>query len=359
MNVVFISTDAAIITDPKGQSLERQLRYARYFEKLLVIILCLNSPSLNEIKLGNLTIIPTNSSSRWFYFFDCLKVIRKNMPIHLISAQSPFMEGLIGVVAKILWGIKLNIQLHIDLYRSSYFRKESLQNFFFWILSYLTLGMADSIRLGSRGLMNSPKAFRAVVPMRLDFFWNLPRRFRKFNQIVTVGRLVSQKNLGLLICVAKELKKDFPKLRFVIVGSGPEMNSLQSQIKKNSLSSNMHLVGWKSQLEYRDIFLKSDLYISTSNYEGWGMAITEAIASGLPVVITNTGQVGDLVEDNKVGGLVCKQNDVNGIASSVKRLLNDQKLSQGLVKKAQQRLRSDYTEEKLASDFIKGLLGTI
>lgn len=327
--VAFISTDSSLLTSPEGQSFARHLRYAKLFDKLTVIVLTL-SKGFKTVHQGNLTIIPTNSASRWSYIFDALKILRANQPLHLISAQSPFIEGIIGVLVKFIWGSRLNIQLHIDLYNSRYFREESLQNFIFYLLSFLTIGFADSVRVGSKRLLKGPKVFRAIVPMRLKFFWHKPRE-KTFNQIVTVARFVKQKNLPLISEIAKRL----PNVQFIVIGDGPEKEKLEN-------ISNVKILPWKSQAEYKEIFLKSDLYLSTSNYEGWGMSQTEALASGLPLVTTDTGCVGDLIFDNKIGGLVCKQGDVAGLTQAVEKLLQDKKLRKRLVLAAQKKLKEDF-----------------
>src|SRR5574340_254371 len=137
MNVAFIGTDKSIIAYPYGDSRRRQLGYAKYFSKLYIIIFSLKEDKLSKTEVANAIFLPTNSSSRWFFLLDALKIVH-SLKVDIISAQDPFIAGLTGVLAKFLWGIKLNVQLHIDLFGSPYFRMESLQNFIFFLLSYLT-----------------------------------------------------------------------------------------------------------------------------------------------------------------------------------------------------------------------------
>ena len=64
----------------------------------------------------------------------------------LISAQDPFITGLIGLFAKVKYSIPLNIQLHNDFFTNPYWQSESLQNRLFFFLGPLVLRFADSVR---------------------------------------------------------------------------------------------------------------------------------------------------------------------------------------------------------------------
>lgn len=353
--VAFVSTDSSIITNPKGQSNKRQSQYSRYFQRLVIVVLNLKSNPLKSRITKKYAVIPTNSISRWHYIQDALNILEKNKPYDVVSAQSPFIEGVVGVISKLLWGTKLNIQLHIDLYNTSHFRYESLQNFLFYLLSFVTIFLSDTVRVGSKRLMCGPKVFRAVVPMRLKLFWHKPRK-RSYNQIISVARLVKQKNFPLFIDVAEKIIAEHPKMKFLIVGSGPEESKIRKLIDKKRMSKKIKIVGWKTQLQYKKLFLKSDLYLSTSNYEGWGMSQTEALASGLPIVTTDTGCAGDLIINGKIGGLVRKQNDVKGLVNGALLLLQNKELTRRLVLEGQKKLKKDFEEKKLISIFANLLL---
>ena len=120
MKVIFIGNDTSILTGKNGDARERQIEYAKYFDNLTIIIFSLKNDNLKEEKIGNLEIYPTNSLNRWLFIIDSLKIIRR-LKIDLISTQDPFIAGLAGVLAKLLFKIKLNIQIHNDFFGNSYF----------------------------------------------------------------------------------------------------------------------------------------------------------------------------------------------------------------------------------------------
>lgn len=345
MKVVFIGTDKSIITQ-NGDARRRQLGYAKYFEELIIIVFSLQSEKLEPFRIANLTVVPTNSPTRWTYFADSLGIISRLGKIDIISAQSPFLEGLVAIVAKFFFRARVNIQLHIDMFDTSYFRTESLQNFSFYLLAHLTLFFTDSIRAGSRRLKRWPKAFLARVPIDINFFCHPPRT-KTFGQIVSVGRLVPQKNYQLFL----DISKKFPKLRFVVIGDGLQRKDLKAD--------NVFFIGHKSPAEYKKIFLQSDIFLSTSNYEGWGMAMTEALASGLPIVTTDTGCAGELIINCKIGGIVTKIGDAKEIIQAIEELMMNLKFRRELAIEGQIVLKKNYQPQKLTEEFVKGLKNTL
>ncbi len=358
MKIVFVSTDKNIIINQNGDVYNRHQKYARYFEKLTVIIFSLKKDQLIEKNWENLKLVPTNSNSKWEYVTDSLKILSHLEKPDLISTQDPFITAVIGVVSKIWWRVKLNIQIHNDYFESKYFRQERLQNHVFYWLGRFNLIFADNIRVVSKRLKTWKKAFVAPVAVDLDYFWDKPHKNR-YGQIVTVARLAKQKNLSLLVNVAKNLIILYPELRFVIVGEGPERRDVEQKILTNGLEKNVFLFGQKSRPQIKKIFAKSDLYLQTSNYEGWGLAIIEAISSGLSVVMTDTGCAGEMVRNEKIGGLITPVNNIVEMVSAVKTILTDNKLSHRLVQHGQEQLRRNYTPAQLIHTMVSNLKKTI
>ena len=99
-----------------------------------------------------------------------------------------------------------------------------------------------------------------------------------------IGRLAPQKNLPLLLQVAKLTNKDF---RLNIYGEGPERDLLSTQIKQLGLANKVFLRG---NIAKEDLFIKlheSDLYVSTAHYEGLAMGLIEALALDVPCLVSD------------------------------------------------------------------------
>jgi glycosyltransferase involved in cell wall biosynthesis len=357
MRVCFIGTDKSILKDSEGDSRRRQILYAPFFDELLIVVFTLRSDRLDLIKIGNLTVIPTNSLARWLYVWDAVKILLRSGKVDVISTQSPFLEAISGLIVKIFRGARLNVQLHVDLFDNRKFRLESIKNFIYFLISLVTLRAADSVRAGSRRLVRGTKYFVAQVPMNVDFFWSGVHS-EKFNQIVSVGRLVKQKNFRLLLNVFADVCKVIPDMKLVIVGDGPEKANLANQSRDLEIDKNVFFLGPMKPSEYKGIFAASDVYVSTSNYEGWGMAMTEALSAGLPVVTTDTGCAGELVVDGKVGGWVVPVGDRNAMFIQLQVILSEKKFADRLVVAAQKEIREKFNQEILADKFVRGLKNT-
>jgi glycosyltransferase involved in cell wall biosynthesis len=138
-----------------------------------------------------------------------------------------------------------------------------------------------------------------------------------------VARLVSIKNVPLFIEVAREVLTTLPTAYFLVSGDGQMRDALQGIIDGYGLQEHVRLLGFQPDLA--DVYHAADVFLSTSDYEGFGLAIVEAMASGLPVVATRVGGVVDPIQDG-VTGRLCPAGDRAALASATMTLLRDSSL---------------------------------
>jgi len=103
------------------------------------------------------------------------------------------------------------------------------------------------------------------------------------------GRLVKRKGIYDLINIWKSVTRRYPNSRLVIVGDGPEYSSLSNKMKEMNLVENIKLMGFISERDKFLIMKCSKVFIFPSYEEGWGIAVAEAIACGLDVVLYDIG----------------------------------------------------------------------
>jgi glycosyltransferase involved in cell wall biosynthesis len=132
--------------------------------------------------------------------------------------------------------------------------------------------------------------------------------------LVTVGRLVARKGTEQLIRLLKAV--DDQRVRLVILGSGPEMDPLKSQSNELGVSNQVTFAGFVSEQEKIDWLAAADLYVSTSQHEGFGLVFLEAMAQGLPVICYDNGGQTDYLEDG-VNGRVLPLNDFDSFVVAV------------------------------------------
>ena len=115
------------------------------------------------------------------------------------------------------------------------------------------------------------------------------------------------KRVGDVVKIFAELNKKVPS-KLLFVGDGPERQMAESMCRDLNLCDDMRFVGRQEQME--DILAIADLFLLTSEYESFGLAALEAMASGVPVISTNVGGLPSLVPDKKAG-LVAEPNAVS------------------------------------------------
>ena len=132
--------------------------------------------------------------------------------------------------------------------------------------------------------------------------------------IVSVGRLVPQKNFHLLIRAFSIVHKYHSNYRLLILGEGPERGRLEELIKQKGLSEWVYLPG-KTKTVF-DQLSKSELFVLSSYYEGMPNALIEAMCVGLPVIATRVSGVSDLIQ-NHVNGMIVDIDDVEGLSQAI------------------------------------------
>lgn len=121
---------------------------------------------------------------------------------------------------------------------------------------------------------------------------------RHSNRVLAVGRLVSQKNFSYLISEFENVKKDWV---LDIVGTGPEVEKLSGQAKKQNVTVN--LIGSLNNEELLKLYQKYKYFISTSLFEGNPKSLLEAMGSGCIVIGSNINNHSEIISDNTNGYL--------------------------------------------------------
>ena len=310
MKVLMLSTDENIFIDGSG-SQERMKEYGGLVKELHIVIKSHN-PSFNNQKLGNVFVYPASG------YIKVLKIGAKIIARFsntstfqfLITSQDPFELGLIGYLLKKKFSLPLQLQIHTD-FLSPYFGKESNINKFRVILGKLLLKKADGIRVVSERIKKSivvncklkiENSAIAVLPIFVDVLkiknspvnTNLKQKYPGRFIVLMASRLTKEKNIGLAIEAIGEIVKKHPQTLLLIVGEGPELKKLKLLTIHYSLQTNVVFEPWTDDLS--SYYKTADLFLLTSNYEGYGRTVVEATAADLPVIMTDVGvAVGSVV----------------------------------------------------------------
>jgi glycosyltransferase involved in cell wall biosynthesis len=140
--------------------------------------------------------------------------------------------------------------------------------------------------------------------------------------IGTVARLAPQKAVDRLITAFALICREQADLRLVIVGEGPERSNLM--LRATELGIKSRVVFAKSD-QGSAAMAAFDVFALTSTYEAFPYVLLEAAWRGLPIVMADTGGAGVVVRDGD-NGYVCRQNDVEFIASRLRELVRNREL---------------------------------
>lgn len=201
----------------------------------------------------------------------------------------------------------------------------------------------ESIRLLPLGIETDiaplPEPERSEVRRSLDVPEGL-------NLVLHVGRLVPEKRPDLFLRVACEVLGTQPDTRFVLVGGGPGTDGLRGLAEELGVSGKVIFAGFVENL--RAVYAAADVFVSTSRYEGWGLAVAEAMAAGLPVVATRVGGVEDVVGQC---GILVDTDDPVVIGQYVINLLRDPAWRSRLGADARQRAQEILDVRKSVAAF--------
>jgi glycosyltransferase involved in cell wall biosynthesis len=137
-----------------------------------------------------------------------------------------------------------------------------------------------------------------------------------------LGGLKPRKNLSMLLDVWAEVQGAVPSARLLIAGGGPLLAPLRRRAAAAGLGDRVTFTGYVPEGEKADHFNLGDVFVFPSALEGFGLAVGEAMSSGLPVVASDRGSIPELLVDGE-GGFLCDPARPAGFTEALVRLLRD------------------------------------
>jgi glycosyltransferase involved in cell wall biosynthesis len=166
--------------------------------------------------------------------------------------------------------------------------------------------------------------------------------------IGAVGALRKEKALEVLVRATGILLEDFPELRVIVAGSGPERAGLERLIDTLGLNDVIMLVGHRGDVP--DVLAALDVAVLCSDREGSPLALKEYMAAGKPVVATRVGGVPELIDDG-THGLLVEPRDPHALAGAVARLLRDPELGARMGSQARRRQVAEFGIDAMVRRF--------
>lgn len=229
----------------------------------------------------------------------------------------------------------LVLQYHMDLISSGlkglFFR-------FYNFTSFLFLLAADKILVSSKDYLTHSKIKKyflkkeekfEILPLGVDEnrFYPPLKKFRSGQNILFVGSLDKAhyfKGVDILIKAFQKVCFSLPKARLIIVGKGNLRPFFINLSKKLKIEDKIEFADKVGDKELPSYYQKADVFVlpSTSSSEAFGLSSLEAMASGLPIIVSNLPGPRSLVKNN---GFLFQPGDVNDLALKIIRILSDRK----------------------------------
>jgi len=140
-------------------------------------------------------------------------------------------------------------------------------------------------------------------------------------RILCISRLIARKGLEYLIKAIAELKQY--NIKLIIVGQGDQGKKLKKLVFALGISSKVEFKDYIARHFIGEIYNNSDIFVLPSLNEGMSNAVLEAMASGLPIVLTDTGGTAELLNAN---GFIVPKKDPQAIAQTLQKFLEDRQL---------------------------------
>lgn len=269
-----------------------------------------------------------------------LSLIKK---IEVIVAQSPLIEGFLGVILKKLLKKELIVEIHGDWKEGPFLSRkrklEFIQKKFTPLLAKISFKNADKIRGVAGDLIEEAKK---IAPEKkyflfptftdLDVFLNV-KNSRFDNFILFVGRAQKIKGVRYLREAFGQIKKDFPNFKLVLVGEGLPGGKLSLEEIKNKMKNCYCLV-------------------LPSLSEGFPRVLMEAMALGKPVIGSRVGGIPALIKEGQ-NGFLFEVGHSHQLAEKLKILLKNRNLAIKMGKKGREFIKRNFSNQKYIENYLK------
>ena len=168
--------------------------------------------------------------------------------------------------------------------------------------------------------------------------------------ILTIARLHPVKDHATLIAAFARVAPAVPEADLVLAGDGPERGAVEAAAAASGLRERVKLLGVRADVP--DLLGAADLFALTSVSEAASITLLEAMASGLPVVVTAVGGNPELVR-GQVDGLLVPRGDATAAADAMIRVLRDPALAAAMGRSGAARVRAEFDLARTVSRYAE------
>jgi GalNAc-alpha-(1->4)-GalNAc-alpha-(1->3)-diNAcBac-PP-undecaprenol alpha-1,4-N-acetyl-D-galactosaminyltransferase len=291
-------------------------------------------PQINLQQLG-VTGASSNPAIAVINIWKRVRVLRKA----IIASEPDVVISFLNTVNVLTLIATRNLNIPIVVSEHSYPTFPDV-NRFWQVLMKLTYRYADYVTLLTQSALAfypADRGYRSIVmpnPVITPSAEILTERLLPTPSLIAAGRLHPVKGFDLLITAFAQLRDKYPDWHLTILGEGPIRSELEDLRSRLKLTDRVHLPG---QVQNVNAYLRqADIFVLSSRFEGFPMALCEAMACGLTVLATDClSGPREIIEDG-VNGILVPMEDVDALANGLDALMSDRAKRQQLAQAAPQ-----------------------
>jgi len=314
----------------RGGATKILIRVINYLltENIEIYLFSNNASYKDFINSKKLTIKGSNIKNKSRLYFNLittinlLKFLIKNNQKNIIFS---FQSHLPAIFLAKLFKKKIIIRNSEEIFGATKYADKKVHAFITLVLKAVFYNLADVIVAISKKskkslekiLLNKKKVKLIYNPYLKNNNKFKPKNKSFFFNILCIGRLTKQKNFLLVIKAINELIQQYPHIKLTIIGSGPLKKDLVRVANKN-----IKFLNWVNSI--KKYFLRSDLFILPSYYEGLPNALIDAAYYNIPSISTDCSGAKDILLNNK-GGYIIPINDLIELKKKISIVINNYK----------------------------------
>ena len=366
MHILMFSYDKTLVDGNQiGDTLLRHQRYAEYLDRLDILVPAPAVKQQPEMKVNEkLTIYPSYGPRILSWLRSYLKARRicQKSKVDIIVTQDALL-GFLGVLLRKEFGGKLQINAFgLEIFNHWWLRQNWRHRWYrlvmCWTLRKANLVRTDATRsrMTLMERLNIPAEKVVVIPNfpasestahLIDADGHAVRESllgdKYTNLVLFVGVLEKIKNIPNLLRAAKLVLSTHTRTLFLIIGSGPEKDHLETLCQELDIVDNVRFLGLILYDDLPAYYAACDLMVLPSWSEGFAKVLMEAAFAKKPIVATNVGGASDIIVDNETGYTVEIDNSEQ-MADRIARLLGNPEVAHQMGKKGYQRAISYYSD---------------
>ncbi|MEG6616121.1 glycosyltransferase family 4 protein [Peptococcaceae bacterium 1198_IL3148] len=303
----------------------------------------------------------------------CLSLIKDlTKPFDIIHAH----DWLVAYAARALKHA-LNVPLIATIHATEYGRNNGLHNELqrhisdieWWLCyeAWRVIVCSNYMRGELRHVFQVPEDKLIVIPNGVDVEnftvkeTNVNREnYAAANEKIVfyVGRLVREKGVQVLIDAIPKILHYHPNTKFIIAGKGPNEIALKRQAKKMGVEQHIYFTGYVNDNTRNNLYQLSDVAVFPSLYEPFGIVALEGMAAQTPVVVSDTGGLGEII-NHGINGLKAYVGNENSLADNILHILLNPESAKRMKEQAYQQVMAKYNWGSIAKQTLalyQGLL---